>query len=203
MRREPAFFLLLLLGAQMGSASQSADPCAKVKRTNGWCQATKTGYVAGLAVPSKSVFHALDVHGHPVEASAVTCPVCRKAIAENGYCPGHKMGFVGGKAFMSRMTYELARSKRIDPATLRCPICREHVKGIGWCERDRLGIAGRFSWSDPEAFTDFEQAYGILKAALEVLPTCETCAGAMVADGYCHIHRVKFDRGRPTTLPSP
>jgi hypothetical protein len=195
--------MLVLLAAPAGRASQSADPCAQAKRTNSWCQATGTGYVAGVAVPSKFVFHTLDVHGHPVEPSAMTCPVCRKAILENGYCAAHNMGFVGGRAYMSRMTYELARSTRLDPATLHCPVCLAHVKGIGWCDQDRLGIAGRFSWSDPAAFKDFEDAYGILKAALEKLPTCETCAAAMVADGYCHIHRVKFSQGRPTTLTSP
>src|SRR5512145_2296197 len=131
--------MLVLLTAPAQSASQSADPCAKAKRTNGWCQATNTGYVAGVAVPSKFVFHTLDVHGHPVEPSAMTCPVCRQAIVENGYCAAHKMGFVGGRAYMSRMTYQLARSTRLDPATLHCPDCLAHVKGIGWCDRHALG----------------------------------------------------------------
>lgn len=194
---------LVALGSVAASASPVSDPCDKAKRSNGWCAQANAGYIASLEIPSHLLYEALDAHGHDIEPSGMACETCRKALAADGFCPAHKMGFVAGKAYLSRMTYQLARSVRIDAAAIQCPICRKNNQGIGWCDTHRLGIAGNHSWTDRQAYSEFQDSYRLLQAALEMLPRCETCAAAMVADGYCPKHRTKYDGGRAVTPPSP
>jgi hypothetical protein len=107
------------------------------------------------------------------------------------------MGFVHGEAFLSPLTYHLARARTIDPSTLTCRTCRKNARGIGWCDKDRVGIAGPFALDDRKEFDDLARAYAILVAAVDMSRTCGTCAGAMITDGYCAVHRVKYEGGRP------
>jgi len=188
--------LLAGLGVPAGPGDATPSGCEQAKRTNGWCKAGNVGYVASLPIRSKFLYEVLDAHSHNINAAAVTCETCRKALKTNGYCPAHKMGYVGGNAYMSRLTYYLARGRRIDPATIACPVCREHTRGIGWCDRHQLGIAGYTATDDRHDFDELSKAYQILVEAIKMSATCERCAGAMVADGYCAIHHTKYENGR-------
>lgn len=169
----------------------------------GWCESANAGYVAGVEVRSRFLYEALDAHGHDIDPAAVTCETCRKALRTEGFCPAHRMGFVGSHAYLSPLTYHVAKSRTIDPATVACRTCRRHVKGIGWCEKDRVGIAGRVAIDDRQAFREFEEAYRILLAAVETSARCETCAAAMVSEGYCATHRLKYAGGRAIPVTPP
>ena len=188
--------LLACLGIADAPGHEPARACEEAKRLNGWCEADKVGYVASIEIRSHQLYETLDAHGHDIEPSAVTCATCREAIGSNGFCAAHRMGYVGGKAFMSPLTYYLAKGRVIDPASVACPVCRKHTRGIGWCEAHRVGIAGNRALDDRQDFEGLTKAYAILQAAIETSARCETCAAAMVADGYCAIHRIKYVDGR-------
>ncbi len=203
--RRIALLILLLLGpgpTWAGSARTTQD-CEEAKRTNLWCSAGNVGYVAGIAIRSPFLYEALDAHGHDVEPAAMTCEICRKAVASHGFCLAHRLGFVGGQAYVSPLTYYLARSRTIEPAELSCGACLRHTKGIGWCDPHRVGIAGHFALDNREEFDQMQKAYGILLAAVEASSRCERCAAAMVAEGYCAIHRVHYQDGRATSGSPP
>ncbi|HZM70157.1 MAG TPA: hypothetical protein VFB95_07300 [Candidatus Cryosericum sp.] len=192
--------LLVILAADPDAgAAHTATPqgCEEAKRDGGWCEAAGVGYVAGVEIRSRPLFEALDAHGHDIVPEYVTCETCKKAMRTDGFCPSHLMGYVKGKAYLSPLTYQIARARRIDPATLTCPECRRHAQGIGWCEKDQVGIAGHLAIADRQAFSEFQKAYETLLAAIEVSARCETCAAAMVADGYCPTHRLKYKDGKP------
>ena len=207
MGKSRAFGVLpLLIGAGLtlasaGASSQRAQPapspdCEAAKRANKWCAAGNVGYVASVPIRSRFLYEALDAHGHDVDPAAMTCAVCRKAVASHGFCAAHRMGYVGGHAFLSPLTYYLARSHPVDPARITCPVCRQHTLGIGWCDAHHVGIAGTFALDDRQEFEEMQKAYAILLAAVETSARCERCAAAMVADGYCAIHRIKYKDGR-------
>ena len=84
----------------------------------------------------------------------------------------------------------------VDPARITCPVCRQHTLGIGWCDAHHVGIAGTFALDDRQEFEEMQKAYAILLAAVETSARYERCAAAMVADGYCAIHRIKYKDGR-------
>jgi len=199
MRRLMIATLLAALGLSTTGRAGSPDPCEAAKRINGWCEAANAGYVASVEVRSRFLYEVLDTHGHDIDPAAVKCETCRKAMQSDGYCPIHKMGYVHGEAFLSPLTYYLARARKIEPSTVSCPVCRKHTRGIGWCEKDHVGIAGYFALDDRQEFGDLERAYTILLAAVEKSTRCETCAGAMISDGYCAIHRLKYEGGRPVS----
>jgi len=195
-RRIALFLLLAALVTPAGAHVRSTTSCEEAKRINGWCTTGNVGYVASVPIHSRFLYEVLDAHGHEIIKSEVTCPVCRKALEDDGYCPAHKMGYVRGEAYMSPLTYRLARAERIDPAKITCPVCRKHMQGIGWCDKDRLGIAGYFAVHDREEFDALAAAYAILLLANDMAARCETCAGAIITDGYCAIHRVTYDAGK-------
>ncbi len=198
--------LVVLLAASGLPAAGKTGPgasCEEAKRINGWCDAANAGYVASVKIRSRFLYEVLDTHGHDIDPRAVTCETCRKALQSDGYCPAHKMGYVHGEAFLSPLTYHLARARTIDPSTVSCRVCRRHTRGIGWCEKDHVGIAGTFAVDDRQEFNELERAYAILLAAVEMAPRCETCAGAIVADGYCGIHHVKYEDGRAVSGTPP
>jgi len=182
--------------AAMGSV-EPAGVCEQARRLHHWCKAGKVGYVAGLEIRSRFLYEVLDAHGHDVDPKAMRCESCLRALKSHGYCPAHRMGYVGGHAYLTPVTYYLARGRPVDPARLSCPICREHTRGIGWCDRDRVGIVGTTALDNREEFEELSKAYRILVAAIEKSKSCEPCAGAMVADGYCAIHRIKYADGLP------
>jgi hypothetical protein len=192
--------LLVILAADpdKGTAhTGTTQGCEEAKRDGGWCEAKGVGYVADVEIRSRRLFEALDAHGHDIVPEGMTCETCRKAIRTDGFCPDHLMGYVKGKAYLSPLTYQIARARRIDPATLTCPECRRHAQGIGWCDTDQVGIAGHLAFSDRQAFSEFQKAYQRLLDAIEVSARCEMCAAAMVADGYCPTHHLKYKDGTP------
>jgi hypothetical protein len=202
-RRIALALLLAALGLPAAAHTVHTSSCEEAKRINGWCDADNVGYVASVQIRSRFLYEVLDAHGHDIIPAKVTCEICRKALQTDGYCPDHKMGFVHGEAYMSPLTYHLARARKIDPSTINCGVCRKHTRGIGWCERDRVGIAGYFAVDDRQEFGELEKAYAILLAAVDMSSKCERCAGAMITDGYCSIHRVKFENGRPVSGTPP
>lgn len=191
--------LLVLLAAEPDARAHTATPqgCEEAKRDGGWCEAAGVGYVAEVEIHSRRLFEALDAHGHDIVPEYVTCEICKKAIRTDGFCPNHLMGYVKGKAYLSPLTYQIARARRIDPATLTCPECRRHAQGIGWCEKDQVGIAGHLAISDRQAFSAFQKAYERLLEAVQVSARCEMCAAAMVADGFCATHHLQYKDGKP------
>jgi len=202
-RRIVLAVLLAALGLPAAAHTEHTSSCEEAKRINGWCDAKNVGYVASVEIRSRFLYEVLDAHGHDIIPAAVTCETCRKALQTDGYCPGHRMGFVHGEAYMSPLTYHLARARKIDPSTISCPVCRKNNQGIGWCEKDRVGIAGYFAVDDRQEFGELEKAYAILLAAVDMSSKCERCAGAIITDGYCPIHRVKFGNGRPVSGTPP
>jgi len=195
--------VLALHGAPAAAHVQSTASCEEARRINGWCTTGDVGYVASVPIHSRFLYEVLDAHGHEIIKSEVACATCRRALETDGYCPAHKMGYVHGEAFMSPITYHLARARTIDPAAIRCPACRRHTQGIGWCEKDKLGIAGYFAVDDRSEFEALEAAYRVLLIANEMASRCETCAGAIITDGYCAIHRVRYDAGKAISGTPP
>jgi hypothetical protein len=195
--------LLVVLAAHPdpGAAHNEApQTCEEAKRDGGWCESAGVGYVAEVEIHSRHLFEALDAHGHDIVPEYVTCEICKKAIRTDGFCPNHRMGYVKGKAYLSPLTYQIARARRIDPATLTCPECRRHAQGIGWCEKDQVGIAGHLAIDDRQAFSEFQKAYERLLEAIQVSARCETCAAAMVADGFCATHHLQYKDGKPVPV---
>lgn len=203
MRRIVSVLTLVGLGLSSLRGAELSRECEEAKRNNRWCEAANAGYVASVEIRSRFLYEALDAHGHDIEPAAVTCQTCRMALESDGFCPAHRMGFVGGKAYLSRLTYHLARSRAVEPEAITCRVCRRHARGIGWCDKHRVGIAGRIAIDDRQAFKEFSEAYEILLAAIGKQTECETCAVAMVADGYCPTHRVKYEHGRTVPASSP
>lgn len=187
--------LAALAGSALGHEMRTAS-CEEAKRVNGWCTAEEVGYVASVPIRSKFLYEVLDPHGHEIIAAKVTCATCRKAIKTDGFCPDHKMGYFHGEAFMSSITWHLARARKIDPAKVACPDCRKHTRSIGWCDKDGLGIAGYFAVADRKEFEGLEAAYARLLRANEMAARCERCAGAMITDETCSIHRVRYAGGK-------
>jgi hypothetical protein len=178
------------------TGAEPAPECEEAKRTNGWCREENVGYVASLAIRSPLLYEALDAHGHAVDPAAVACGTCRAALKSDGFCADHRMGYVGGEAYLSPLTYHLARGRAIDPAAIACRACRRHTRGIGWCDRHRVGIVGRVAFDDRQEFEELVEAYRLLEAAIRTSGRCETCAAAMVAEGYCPVHRLKYRAGQ-------
>jgi hypothetical protein len=194
--------LVAAAGAAAAHEMRTAS-CEEAKRINGWCTTDDVGFVASVPIHSKFLYEVLDPHGHEIIKAQVTCATCRKAIETDGFCPDHKMGYVGGAAYMSPITWHLARARKLDPATIECPVCRDHMKSIGWCEKDARGIAGYFAVDDRKEFEALQAAYAILLRANDMSKRCERCAGAMITDGYCAIHRVRYDGGKAVSGTPP
>ena len=203
MRHLAWLMLLASLGLPGPGRAESSRDCEEAKRLNHWCAAANAGYVAGVEVHSRFLYEALDAHGHDIDPTAVKCEVCKTALKTDGFCPAHRMGYVHGHAFMSPLTYYIARGRPIDPAAITCSVCRQNSRGIGWCEKDHLGIAGYIAFDDRQVFDEFSKNYRILLAAVETSKKCETCAAAMMADGYCGIHRVKYLDGKAVSGTPP
>lgn len=199
----PIVLVLSLLSVPIPAHDERTASCEEAKRTNAWCTTDDVGYVASVPIRSHFLFEVLDAHGHEIIKSKVTCEVCRKAIETDGFCPAHKMGYVRGQAFMSPITWRLARAQQIDPESITCPTCRKNMQGIGWCEKDQRGIAGYFAVADRAEFDALDAAYRILLRANAMVPRCENCAGAIIADGYCAIHHVTWRAGEAISGTPP
>lgn len=204
-RRAALVVLLAALGLPAAGRAHplSVKSCEEAKRINAWCEPAHVGYVASVPIRSRFLFEVLDTHGHDIIPAKVTCEICRKALQNDGYCPAHRMGYVHGEAYMSSLTYHLAKARKIDPRTITCPDCRKHTHGIGWCEKDNVGIAGYFAVDEQQEFDELARAYALLLAAVEKSAQCETCAGAMITNGYCPMHRLHYKDGAPVATVGP
>ncbi len=198
-----ALILSTTLCLAHGGEERADSTCHEARRRGGWCEADGAGYVASVAVRSRILYEALDPHGHDFEPSAIACTACRRALDVDGFCRAHRIGFVGGKGYLSPLTYHLARGRAVDPDAIECPVCRENARGIGWCEKHDIGMAGATAVADRASFEELARARAILLAAVEMSARCETCAAAMVADGYCPDHRVHYRDGRPAPATPP
>lgn len=199
--------LMLLLSTSPclahGEEDSATRTCDAARRTNGWCEEAGVGYVASVEIRSRMLYEALDAHGHDFEPTAITCKTCRDALEHDGFCQAHRIGFVRGQGYLSPLTYHIARGQTVHPETIDCPVCREHTRGIGWCEKHHVGIAGLTAISDRREFEKLARAYELLLAAVDLSAQCEMCAAAMVADGYCPDHRVKYRDGTRVPISPP
>jgi hypothetical protein len=196
-RRFVALFAATLLGAVAPAPAEPACTCPQARLTDGWCDVHHVGYVAMVRIPSSLLYDTLDAHGHLLDLSTFTCPTCRKAIDEEGFCEQHRTGFVKKMAYFSRLTYEMARGERIDPAKVHCSECRRNAETTGWCARHRTGMIGHVAIRDRAAWERADAAVRILRRAVDMLPHCEWCAIAMVTDTKCPIDKTEWRGGQP------
>lgn len=199
-------FVLLWLAAVAPTASPRAGPapctCASAPATNGWCEAHRVGYVAGVAIRSSVLYETLDAHGHAVDPQTFECVACQAAIRTSGFCETHRIGFEDSLAYFSRLTYELARARRAPAGAIACPVCRMHAVAGGWCDACRIGRLGRFVFDDKQALLRVLREMEILRAANEASARCEGCAAAMVTDTQCPYCRITYQGGR-ALAPAP
>lgn len=152
--------LLLALGGLLFAAWRSIEArpdapathctCALERARSGWCEACGVGYVAGVALPSKILYDALDAHGHDLDLAALACPDCQAAARTDDFCARHQRGFVGGRAYLSRLAYHSARGepdavrdelRLLDLAlatSARCELCAAAMVIDGDCPVCRL-----------------------------------------------------------------
>lgn len=178
-------------------AAAPACTCATARLTDGWCDLHRVGYVAMVRIPSRLVYDALDAHGHLLDLNTFTCPTCREAIDLDGFCEEHRTGFVDGQVYFSRLTYEMARGLRVDPARIECPVCRRNADSLGWCAKDGRGMIGNVAIRDRAAYDRAAAAVAVVRAAVDTLARCEGCALAMVTDTECWRCRITYRNGVP------
>jgi hypothetical protein len=194
---------LLFVCGGAESITPGTCACAHALEHDGWCDVHGIGYVGSVEVRSQLLFEALDAHGHDVDPSTFDCPSCRKAVETSGFCPTHRVGFVGGQAYFSRLTYDLARGKRLTPSEVTCPVCRKHMLGRGWCPSCGVGMVGSVALRDRQAFDGVDHALKLVEAANRVASRCENCAVAMVFDGTCPICGIRYQDGKEVGRVTP
>ena len=179
--------------------------CDAAKVHGGWCQPHSAGYFAGLSFTSKQLADMLDYHGHSVSIDKTKCPTCRDMIRSDGYCDDCHMGFVDGKGYFSRLCYQIAKGKPIDPTAPRKPCCinagNNASSGAGWCDTCKSGIFANRLYTDHADFKQTVQAVEVFHAAILKAPQCEGCAVAMVADARCPACKITYQNGKPAAPP--
>ncbi len=185
--------LVLSLGSTLADATCSCDEARKIHE---WCETHQVGWAAGIQIPSRMLWEAIDAHGHEVDPDSIDCEGCLAAMAADGYCEIHFMGFVGGEAYFSRLAYLMAQGSVVEPAKVDCAICRENAETSGWCERHGRGMLGAVAIDDRSAWEQAQRAYRVLLLAIEKAESCELCASAMVGDGRCPVHRTSYEDGK-------
>jgi hypothetical protein len=123
-----AALAILAIAVAVTSIGWIACTCARARLRNGWCDACRVGYVAGVPVRSAMLFEALDAHGHDIDPASIECAECRAAIGTDGFCPACRRGFVKGQLYFSRLTYAIANGSFVDPVAITCPHCRGIVE---------------------------------------------------------------------------
>ena len=202
MRKATAVLLFLLAAGLFSPAGGASDPrdciCPKARRTNGWCELHRVGYVAEVPIRSALLHETLDAHGHQVDPGSFECESCKQAIAASGFCEKDRIGFVDGLAYFSRLTYELARGEQTPHGSLSCPVCRKNAgEGPGWCGECKRGMVGHVAIRDKAAYEAAARAVAILRSAVEAAERCEHCAVAMATDTDCPYHRITYKDGKP------
>lgn len=185
--------------------ADSAPPdcsCAVNRIKGGWCEPCNVGYLASVRLESKMLFETLDAHGHDIDPSRFQCETCKAAIKSGGFCDSCRMGFVRGQAYLSRLTYHLARGVAHDPSTLECANCRKLSQSLGWCDRCKVGFIGNVAIADKAEFQRAAPEFQRFLDARKMLSTCETCAVALFAGGYCPICKKSYADGKPVEAAS-
>lgn len=175
--------------------------CAENRKSDGWCAVCKKGYLVGREIKSARLFEAVDAHGHDVQAERFLCESCKKAHTTDGYCDACRIGFVKGKAYLSRLTYEIARARRIDVEELPCDQCKKLAAEYGWCEDCGCGFIGHAAIARRADYAIAEAAWKNLLASLGLLSKCETCAVANFTGGKCLKCKLSYKTGVPVPLP--
>lgn len=175
--------------------------CVTARVNDAWCDACGAGYLAGLRIPSKRLFEVLDAHGHDYEKERLRCESCQKAIREEGYCTQCRIGFYKNMCYLSRLSYEVARGRRVDPAKVTCETCRKNTGTFGWCEACGVGHIGTIITVDRAGYeAGSQQADRLLKAIARLRP-CESCAIAYFTNGYCTTCKKRYRDGSAVDTP--
>ncbi len=186
MNRSGRNLVVLLLVAFSGAQSAPPDcTCAASKLKGGWCKVCRVGHLASIKIESEMLFENLDAHGHDIDPSRLQCEVCKKAIKTDGYCDACRMGFVRGLAYLSRLTYHLARGVARDVPAIQCATCRNNAVHFGWCDLCKVGMIGNVTIAEKGDFERAVPEFQRLLEARKMMKTCEMCAVALFADGYC------------------
>lgn len=175
--------------------------CKRAKNEGGWCSPCHVGYVASFRIPSKSLYEALETHGHTATVSSVKCKSCREASKHNGFCERCKMGWVGNHLFLSRLAHHLAKGEHVETGSLACPTCLANSSRHGWCEGCSRGMLGNISVRPQSEFQKASLALDRALTAIKMLDQCEGCAIAMVIDGRCATCKLFYQDGRPSRRP--
>lgn len=173
--------------------------CAEARRSNGWCDACRTGYVGGVRVPSEYLWHVLDAHGHRIELESLDAS-CLPAIESDGWCEKERIGFVDREAYFSRLAWLLARAEPVTEAA-HCAVCSGRPGHHGWCDGCGYGTFGAYRLADREQFERLLHEMRILEIAIEAAARCEDCAAAIVTDSQCPVCRIDYRDGKPVVPP--
>ena len=196
-------YALLLFGGAAESVTPGRCSCAQALENGGWCDVHEIGFIGSVEVDSRLLFDALDAHGHTVDPATFDCPSCREAIATAGFCATHRIGFFEGKAYFSRLSYSLARGRRLVPAAVECPTCRRHMAARGWCATCGVGMVGNVAIHDRRDFDEVDRALSIVESANRVAARCEHCAMAMVTDTQCPVCGIRYEGGKEAGRVTP
>jgi len=173
--------------------------CAINKVHNGWCEACKKGYVAGILVPSAALFEALDAHGHDFDPASIKCKTCQNAIKTHGFCDRDNMGFIHNLAYVSRLTYHLAKGTPLDASKLKCNACRQYARKHGWCEACKRGMAGNVAFTNRDDFEQAARQIDFLLSCIQMIDRCEICAVARFTGGKCPKCNILYDHDEHST----
>jgi len=183
--------------AHMPTAPESSCKCEFNKLHNGWCEACKKGYVAGILVPSAMLLEALDAHGHDFDPASIKCKTCQEAIKTQGFCDRDNMGFIHNLAYVSRLTYHLAKGTPMDVSKLTCKKCRQFARKHGWCEACHRGMAGNVVFTNRNDFEQAARQIDFLMSVIKMIDRCEMCAVARFTGGKCPKCNILYERDQP------
>jgi hypothetical protein len=108
-----------------------------------------------------------------------------------------RRGWVNRLAYYSRLTFQLAKGKPQDVATIQCPACRKNAERCGWCDACKQGMIGHVAITHRADFDDGRRGYELMMLGIETLPRCEGCAIAIVMDRMCPFCRIDYREGKP------
>ena len=188
---------LTLIISVSGDAPAGTDCTCKVAELhNGWCDACKVGYVAGVEIKSEMLFEALDAHGHHIDPDLMKCESCQKALKSDGFCERCKWGFVAQELYYTKLTYYLAKGQTKDTAKINCSTCKNRLGTGGWCGSCKVGIVGNVAYKTRQDFEQADAEYRKLLKAVELSGKCELCAVALFMETQCPKCKISYKHGQ-------
>ncbi len=175
--------------------------CSVARQEHRWCAHCEVGYVAGQPVPSRSLFEALDAHGHDIDPTKIRCESCQKALSTDGFCDKCCFGFNGGLLYFSPLSWCVAKGTprgvaesrpktpsqpQSKPAKGPCSV--EHVglpKDTQFCESCGEGIVGNVVFTEAHLFDIARDELRCLRLSVARLEECEICAIAQFLRSRC------------------